>query len=103
MDTKEELNKTISEMNHIVKDIIKVANMSNQEEQSKILILSQLLDKTEYLIETMKTPEKELHLMLDQQRRYMMSEVEDRMYRMEMEVFSRLRLLIEREGKQYEF
>ena len=103
MDTKEELNKTIHEMNHIVKDIIKVANMSNQEEQSKILILSQLLDKTEYLIESMKTPEKELHLMLDQQRRYIMSEVEDRMYRMEMEVFGRLKLLMESKGKQYEF
>lgn len=103
MDTKKELNKTVSEMNHIVKNIIKVANMSNQEEQSKIKILSQLLDKTEYLIETMKTPEKELHLMLEQQRRYMMSEVEDKMYRMEMEVFGRLRLLIEREGRQHEF
>ena len=99
MDTKEELNKTISEMNHVVKDIIKAANMSNQEEQSKILILSQLLDKTEYLIEAMKTPEKELHLMLDQQRRYIMSEVEDRMYRMEMEVFGRLKLLMEQERK----
>ena len=90
-------------MNHIIKDIIKVANMSNQEEKSKILILSQLLDKTEYLIETMKTPEKELHLMLDQQRRYMMSEIEDRMYRMEMEVFGRLKLLMESKGRQHEF
>ena len=86
-------------MNHIVKDIIKVANMSNQEEQSKIKILSQLLDKVEYLIETMKTPEKELYLVLDQQQRYIISEVEDRMHRMEMEVFGRLKLLMEREGK----
>ena len=103
MDTKKELNKTVSEMNHIVKEIIKVAEKSNKEEQSKILILSQLLDKTEKLIEDMKTPEKELHLALEQQRRYIMSEVEDRMYRIEMEVFSRLKLLIEREGRQYEF
>ena len=99
LDTKEELNNTIHEMNHIIKDIIKAANMSNQEEQSKILILSQLLDKTEYLIEAMKTPEKELHLMLDQQRRFIMSEVEDRMYRMEMEIFGRLQLLMESKGR----
>ena len=103
MDTKKELNKTVSEMNHIVKEIIKVAEKSNKEEQSKILVLSQLLDKIEKLIEDMKTPEKELHLMLEQQQRYIMSEVEDRMYRMEMEVFGRLRLLIEREGRQHEF
>lgn len=103
MDTKKELNKTVSEMNHIIKEIIKVAEKSNKEEQSKILILSQLLDKTEKLVEDIKTPEKELHIMLDQQRRYIMSEVEDRMYRMEMEVFGRLKLLMESKGRQHEF
>lgn len=97
LDTKEELNKTIHEMNHIVKDIIKVTNQSNKEEQSKILILSQLLDKTEKLIEDIQTPQRELDLILDQQRRHIMSEVEDRMYRMEMEVFGRLKLLLEQE------
>lgn len=69
MDTREELNKTVSEMNHIIKDIIKVANMSNQEEKSKILILQQLLNKTEDLIDTVKTPQKDLDIMLDQHRR----------------------------------
>ena len=39
LDTREELNKTVSEMNHIIKEIIKVANTSNQEEKSKISIL----------------------------------------------------------------
>ena len=38
-------------MNHLVEDIIKAAKMSSKEEQAKTLILSQLLDKTEYLIE----------------------------------------------------
>lgn len=95
MDTREELNKTVSEMNHIIKDIIKVANMSNQEEKSKISILQQLLDKTEYLIGAIQTPQRELDLILDQQRRYIMSEVEDRIYRMEMEIFDRLKLLME--------
>ena len=65
MDTREELNKTVSEMNHIIKDIIKVANMSNQEEKSKISILQQLLNKTEDLIDTVKTPQKDLDIMLD--------------------------------------
>nr|DAV22205.1 MAG TPA: hypothetical protein [Caudoviricetes sp.] len=82
-------------MNHLVKDIIKAANMSSKEEQAKILILSQLLDKTEYLIGAIQTPQRELDLILDQQRRYIMSEVEDRIYRMEMEIFDRLKLLME--------
>ena len=56
MDTREELNKTVSEMNHIVKEIIKVANTSNQEEKSKISILQQLLNKTENLINVVITP-----------------------------------------------
>lgn len=82
-------------MNHLVKDIIKAANMSSKEEQAKTLILSQLLDKIEYLIEVIQTPQRELDLILDQQRRYIMSEVEDRIYRMEMEIFDRLKLLME--------
>lgn len=86
-------------MNHLVEDIIKAANMFSKEEQAKTLILSQLLDKTEYLIGVMQTPQRELDLILDQQRRYIMSEVEDRIYRMEMEIFDRLKFLIEREGK----
>lgn len=86
-------------MNHLVEDIIKAANMSSKEEQAKTLILSQLLNKTEYLIEAIQTPQRELDFILDQQRRHIMSEVEDRMYRMEMEIFDRLKFLIEREGK----
>lgn len=82
-------------MNHLVEDIIKAAKMSNKEEQAKTLILSQLLDKTEYLIGAIQTPQRELDLILDQQRRYIMSEVEDRIYRMEMEIFDRLKLLME--------
>lgn len=69
MDTIEELNKTVSEMNHIIKDIIKVANMSNQEEKSKISILQQLLNKIEDLIDIVKTPQKDLDVMLEQHRR----------------------------------
>lgn len=49
LDTREELNKTVSEMSHIIKDIIKVANMSNQEEKSKISILQHLLNLQFYL------------------------------------------------------
>lgn len=88
-------------MNHLVKDIIKAANMSSKEEQTKILILSQLLDKTEYLIGAIQTPQRELDLILDQQRRYIMSEVEDRIYRMEMEIFDRLKLLMECERNRH--
>lgn len=82
-------------MNHLVKDIIKAAKMSSKEEQAKTLILSQLLDKTEYLIGAIQTPQRELDLILDQQRRYIMSEVEDRIYRMEMGIFDKLKLLME--------
>ena len=82
-------------MNYLVEDIIKAANMSSKEEQAKTLILSQLLDKTEYLIGAIQTPQRELDLILDQQRRYIMSEVEDRIYRMEMEIFDILKLLME--------
>lgn len=82
-------------MNHLVEDIIKAANMSSKEEKAKTLILSQLLNKTEYLIGAIQTPQRELDLILDQQRRYIMSEVEDRIYRMEMEIFDRLKLLME--------
>lgn len=82
-------------MNYIVKDIIKAVNTSSKEEREKTLVLSKLLDKTEHLIEIMQTPQRELDFALDQQRRYLMSEVEDRMYRMEMEIFSRLKLLLD--------
>jgi hypothetical protein len=88
-------------MNHLVEDIIKAANMSSKEEQAKTLILSQLLDKTEYLIGAIQTPQRELDLILDQQRRYIMSEVEDRIYRMEMEIFDRLKLLMECERNRH--
>lgn len=82
-------------MNHLVEDIIKAANMSNKEEQTKTLILSQLLNKTKYLIGIIQTPQRELDLVLDQQRRYIMSEVEDRICRMKTEIFNRLKLLME--------
>ena len=88
-------------MNHLVKDIIKAAKISSKEEQAKTLILSQLLDKTEYLIGAIQTPQRELDLILDQQRRYIMSEVEDRIYRMEMEIFDRLKLLMECERNRH--
>lgn len=97
MDTREELNKTVSEMNHIIKDIIKVANMSNQEEKSKISILQQLLNKTEDLINAVKTPQKDLDAMLDQQRRWILMDVEDRIRRSETEVLDRIRFVLERE------
>lgn len=70
MDTREELNKTVSEMNHIVKEIIKVANTSNQEEKSKISILQQLLNKTENLINVVITPQEDLNVILNEQRRW---------------------------------
>lgn len=90
-------------MNHLVEDIIKAAKTSSKEEQAKTLILSQLLDKTEYLIGAIQTPQRELDLILDQQRRYIMSEIEDRIYRMEMEIFDRLKLLMECERNRHEF
>lgn len=70
LDTREELNKTVSEMNHIVKEIIKVANTSNQEEKSKISILQQLLNKTENLINVVITPQEDLNVILNEQRRW---------------------------------
>lgn len=97
MSTKEELNKTVSEMNHILKDIIKVADMSNKEEESKILILSQLLDKTEYLIGAIEAPKRELDEVLDEQRRWIMLEVEGRIRRTEDDLLDRIRFVLERE------
>lgn len=97
MDTREELNKTVSEMNHIIKDIIKVANMSNQEEKSKISILQQLLNKTEDLIDTVKTLQKDLDTMLDQHRRWILLDMEDRIRRSELEMLDRINYLLERE------
>ena len=97
MDTREELNKTVSEMNHIIKDIIKVANMSNQEEKSKISILQQLLNKTEDLIDVVKTPQKDLNVILDEQRRWILLNMEDRIRRSELEILDRIKYLLERE------
>lgn len=97
MNTIEELNKTVSEMNHIIKDIIKVANMSNQEEKSKISILQQLLNKTEDLIDVVKTPQKDLNVILDEQRRWILLDMEDRIRRSELEMLDRIKYLLERE------
>lgn len=97
MDTIEELNKTVSEMNHIIKDIIKVANMSNQEEKSKISILQQLLNKTEDLIDAIETPRKDFNAALEEQRRWILLDVEDRIRRSELEMFDRIKYLLERE------
>lgn len=97
LDTREELNKTVSEMNHIIKDIIKVANMSNQEEKSKISILQQLLNKTEDLIDVVKTPQKDLNVILDEQRRWILLDMEDRIRRSELEMLDRIKYLLERE------
>lgn len=97
MDTIEELNKTVSEMNHIIKDIIKVANISNQEEKSKISILQQLLNKTEDLIDAVKTPQRDLNMILEEQRRWILMEVEDRICRSELEILDRIKYLLERE------
>ena len=97
MDTREELNKTVSEMNHIIKDIIKVANMSNQEEKSKISILQQLLNKTEDLIDTVKTPQEDLNVILNEKRRWILLDMEDRIRRSELEMLDRIKYLLERE------
>lgn len=97
MGTREELNKTVSEMNHIIKDIIKVANMSNQEEKSKISILQQLLNKTKDLIDTVKTPQKDLDVMLEQHRRWILLDLGDRIHRSELEMLDRIKYLLERE------
>lgn len=95
MDTREELNKTVSEMNHIIKDIIKVANMSNQEEKSKISILQQLLNKTENLINVVITPQEDLNVILNEQRRWILLDMEDRIRRSELEMLDRIKYLLE--------
>lgn len=97
MDTREELNKTVSEMNHIIKDIIKVANISNQEEKSKISILQQLLNKTENLINVVITPQEDLNVILNEQRRWILLDMEDRIRRSELEMLDRIKYLLERE------
>lgn len=97
MDTREELNKTVSEMNHIIKDIIKVANTSNQEEKSKISILQQLLNKTENLINVVITPQEDLNMILNEQRRWILLDMEDRIRRSELEMLDRIKYLLERE------
>lgn len=97
MDTREELNKTVSEMNHIIKDIIKVANTSNQEEKSKISILQQLLNKTENLINVVITPQEDLNVILNEQRRWILLDMEDRIRRSELEMLDRIKYLLERE------
>lgn len=97
MDTREELNKTVSEMNHIIKDIIKVANTSNQEEKSKISILQQLLNKTEDLINVVITPQEDLNVILNEQRRWILLDMEDRIRRSELEMLDRIKYLLERE------
>lgn len=95
MDTREELNKTVSEMNHIVKEIIKVANTSNQEEKSKISILQQLLNKTENLINVVITPQEDLNVILNEQRRWILLDMEDRIRRSELEMLDRIKYLLE--------
>lgn len=97
MDIREELNKTVSEMNRILKDIIKVADMSNKEEESKILILSQLLNKTEKLIDTIESPRRDFDEILDEQRRWTLIEVEGRLNRLEQDIYDRIQYLLERE------
>ena len=97
LDTREELNKTVSEMNHIVKEIIKVANTSNQEEKSKISILQQLLNKIENLINVVITPQEDLNVILNEQRRWILLDMEDRIRRSELEMLDRIKYLLERE------
>ena len=84
-------------MNHLVKDIIKAANMSSKEEQAKTLILSQLLDKIEYLIEVIQTPHRDLNETLDQQRRWILMDVEGRIRRVEEDILNRVRNFLEAE------
>lgn len=84
-------------MNHLVEDIIKAANMSSKEEQAKTLILSQLLDKIEYLIGVIQTPQRELDLILDQQRRWILVDVEGKIRKSELEMLDRIKYLLERE------
>lgn len=84
-------------MNHLVEDIIKAAKMSSKEEQAKTLILSQLLDKTEYLIGVIQTPQRELDLALDQQRRWILVDVEEKIRRAEEDILNRVRYFLEGE------
>lgn len=88
-------------MNHLVEDIIKATNMSSKEEQAKTLILSQLLDKTEYLIEVIQTPQKELNETLDQQRRWILMDVENRIRRSEQDILNRVRDFLEAERNRH--
>lgn len=88
-------------MNHIVKDIIKAANMSSKEEQAKTLILSQLLDKTEYLIEVIQTSHRDLNETLDQQRRWILMDVENRIRRSEQDILNRVRDFLEAERNRH--
>lgn len=89
-------------MNHLVEDIIKAANMSSKEEQAKTLILSQLLDKTEYLIRVMQTPQRELDFVLDQQRRWILVDVEEKIRRAEEDILNRVRYFLEGERNRHE-
>lgn len=88
-------------MNHLVEDIIKVAKMSSKEEQAKTLILSQLLDKTEYLIGVIQTPQRELDLALDQQRRWILVDVEEKIRRAEEDILNRVRYFLEAERNRH--
>ena len=88
-------------MNHLVEDIIKAAKMSSKEEQAKTLILSRLLDKTEHLIEVIQTPQKELDLILDQQRRWILVDIEGRIRRVEEDILNRVRNFLEAERNRY--
>lgn len=88
-------------MNHLVEDIIKAANMSSKEEQAETLILSQLLDKTEYLIGVIQTPQRELDLALDQQRRWILVDVEEKIRRAEEDILNRVRYFLERERNRH--
>lgn len=99
MDTREELNKTVFEMNHIVKNIIKVAEKSNKEEQSKILVLSQLLNKTKDLIDAVEAPQRDLNAILEEQRRWILMEVEDRVRRAEQNISNRVDFVLQYERK----
>jgi len=88
-------------MNHLVEDIIKAANMSSKEEQAKTLILSQLLDKTEYLIEVIQTLHRDLNETLDQQRRWILMDVENRIRRSEQDILNRVRNFLEAERNRH--
>lgn len=88
-------------MNHLVEDIIKAAKMSSKEEQAETLILSQLLDKTEYLIEVMQTPHRDLNETLDQQRRWILMDVENRIRRSEQDILNRVRDFLEAERNRH--